>query len=107
MRLARLWALACVGLLGCGTAVIDMQMDTNGDGVADLPASEDNDFDGLIDADDTDCVVSWDDSEDGAPPSCSDGTDDDNDGWIDADDPDCNLYGDETGFTTSVCNKGV
>ena len=50
MRLARLCALACVGLLGCGTAAVDLQMDTNGDGVVDLPASEDNDFDGVSNA---------------------------------------------------------
>ena len=50
MRLARLWTLACVGLLGCGTAAVDLRMDTNGDGVADLPASEDNDFDGVSNA---------------------------------------------------------
>ncbi len=50
MRLARWWALACVGMLGCGTVAVDMQMDTNGDGVADLPASQDNDFDGVSNA---------------------------------------------------------
>ena len=51
----------------------------------------DNDFDGLIDADDPECIISWDDTEDGAPPSCEDGADDDGDGWTDDGDPDCAL----------------
>ena len=51
MRFSRLGALACAGILGCSSAAVDLEMDVNGDGVKDLPASIDADFDGISDED--------------------------------------------------------
>ena len=54
----------------------------------------DNDGDGKVDFDDTDCVDAYDTREQTATTQCNDGADNDGDGWIDNDDLDC-FSGDE------------
>ncbi|MEE2828819.1 MAG: IPT/TIG domain-containing protein, partial [Myxococcota bacterium] len=71
----------------------------------------DNDGDGLINADDPECLFGWDPSgESGLPAACSDNIDNDCDGWVDSLDPQCisnplsESVGGEIGGT---CNDGL
>ena len=73
----------------------------------------DNDGDGDIDGEDSDCSLAT-DSEESPWPQCDDGEDNDPDGYIDLDDPDCAewTYGGEDipedGFDADYeCNDGV
>jgi len=57
---------------------------------ADLVGPVDNDGDGLVNADDPECLFGWDPSgESGLPVGCQDTLDNDCDGWVDALDPGC------------------
>ncbi len=61
----------------------------------------DNNNDGLIDCDDSDCIASQ-DCDDPMAEDCDNGIDDDGDGLIDSDDPDCNVSsGEENGLESN------
>ena len=91
---------------GCSSA-LDMDEDHNGECVDDT----DNEGDGWIDLDDTDCTSEFDFFEDGgldARYECSDGEDNDEDGFIDAEDPGCGTGSDDAEEDPSTeCNDGI
>ena len=84
-------------LSGVGANVLDLG------GIPQCSDEQDNDGDGLVDADDPDCVLACTPYE-GPSGSCVNGLDDDRDGLIDRDDLGC-LLGDEA--RDPACANGV
>ena len=64
----------------------------------------DNNDDGAMDAQDSNCDSALDDTE---MTGCEDEEDNDGDGWVDFEDPDCEEGLVEVGFGDTECNDGV
>ena len=78
---------------------------------SDLLGPVDNDQDGLVNAEDPECLFGWDPSGEGAlPNACDDNIDNDCDGWVDALDPNClsNPLSESLGGSTGgTCANGI
>jgi len=93
MRWTMFVGLCLVGAMMVGGCGDDSGSPLTESGVMDCQDGLDNDGDGLIDCDDTDCLVhTWcAATQETAAINCRDGIDNDADGLIDCDDPSCGI----------------